>query len=495
MADTGNRMSSASRRSSVASICVLAAVLLVGCQPSRLPNVVLITVDTLRADHLSPYGYDKIETSAIAKLASEGIVFEKAFADTPWTLPSVSSVMTGRYPTEHRVRTWHHSLGEEQETIAEILSGRGYTTAAIVGSYPLDRFFGLAQGFEHYDDEMTTPLYESKGSKPALPGTVLGRPLDDTMSARSRWQMSRELNDGYRTDAEVADRAIAWLAQHPERPFFLWVHFFGPHEKGKRSGLSPAEQKAHKREQIARYDPDIERMDEQVGRLLAALRADPRGAETAVVFHSDHGQALDEHGVFGHGMELYDTTVHVPLIVRLPSQERAGERVAHLVRNLDIFATILHLAGIPAGESDSQDLLTSQPATGNHVYLETHHTVGLFAQVVEVGNRRRKIGRILRGIRTDQSKLIEQLPILAPGESSREPLPQDYVSKQTRVRLFDLRTDPREKRNVAQREEGRAAELVRYLGVHDDQSDTAEGSRHELDEATRERLRSLGYEP
>ncbi len=462
-------------------------------RPER-PNIVLITVDTLRADRLGPYGYDKIATPAIARLAGEGIVFEKAFADASWTLPSLSSVMTGKYPTRHKMRSWNDRLHAEHETLAEVLAAQGYATAAIVGSYPLDRYFGLAQGFDHYDDEMTVALYEDEGSPSAPRQEVTDAPADDSEAARATWQWSREWHNAYRTDREVADKAIEWLNGNPVERFFLWVHFFGPHEKGKRGDLDAAAQKAYGDAQVARYDSDVVETDRQVGRLLEALRGDPRFPATALIFHSDHGQSLNEHGIFGHGFELYDTNVHVPLIIRLPQGERAGERVAQLVRNLDIFATVIDLAGAGSNVWDSRDLLGAPPPADGHVYMETHHPVGLTAREVEVGVGVRNVGLSMRGIRTNRRKLINHVPALGPGESPAEALPDDYVTRRTRSFLFDLTDDPGERRDLAAQRAKQLAHHQSLLDSHEEGPDHG-AAETDLDDAAKERLRSLGYAP
>lgn len=480
------------RRPGATVALLLAALALGACQQSPPPNVVLVTVDTLRADRLNPYGYDEIATPAIAALAAQGIVFERAFADTSWTLPSLSSVMTGTYPSEHRVRSWSDTLGDEQQTLAELLKARGYTTAAIVGSYPLDRYFGFAQGFDHYDDAMTQPLFADAAPDA---GPAPERPSDDSDNARNQWRLMREKSNAFRTDREVADAAIAWLAGNQASPLFLWVHFFGPHEKGKRVETDPARQKALAQEQIARYDDDVVEMDRQVGRFLDALRADPRYADTALIFHSDHGQSLHEHGLFGHGFDLYDTTVHVPLIVRLPGDRDAGSRVSHLVRNLDIFATILALAGADTpGERASRNLLAAAPAEDNHAYLETHPTLAFSARDVTVGDRTRKVGQVLRGVRTDAFKLVSREPFLAEDEDRSQPLPEDYVERQTSVSLYDFAADPNETKNAAAARPRHAARLKKLLGGYD-AGRGAEARGGELSEAQRERLRSLGYDP
>ena len=475
-------------------VALLAGVAAAACHAPAPPNIVLVTVDTLRADRLNPYGYRKIDTPAIAGLAAEGIVFEKAFADTSWTLPSLSSVMTGKYPSAHRVRTWNDTLGEDQVTLAETLKARGYHTAAIVGSYPLDRYFGLNQGFEHYDDEMTRSLFVPEDATPVSPESDPHRPADDSATARATWQMAREQSNAYRSDREVADAAIKWIESNPSAPMFLWVHFFGPHEKGKRRGLSPEARKAHVTAQIARYDPDIVAMDRQVGRLIASLRADPRFANTVLIFHSDHGQSLREHGLFGHGMDLYDTTVHVPLIIRLPGARRAGERIGYLVRNLDIFATVADLAGASVERAASRDLLRAAPADNNHIFMESYHFLTLTARDVDVGGRSRRVGAILRGIRTDDHKLIMQQPFLGPGEDPVPPLPENFVDSRSKSYLFHLETDPQEHKNLAGVDKAQLEQLRTRLSLYDDGSHRPAGSHHELDAAAQERLRSLGYE-
>ncbi len=487
---------SARRRAPLAILfCAVAALpSFAGCtrQPeaSPRPNLVLITVDTLRADRLTPYGYDEIDTPAIAALAAQGIVFEQAIADTSWTLPSLTSVMTGTYPTEHGVRTWNHRLEESNRPLAELLRDAGYHTAAILGSYAVDRYFGLSQGFATYDDKMTRSVVAEDGALAEEPVPTPAQVFDDRWQ-RAAWQIQRERGDAYRSDREVADAAIEWLQANPRTPFFLWVHFFGPHERGKRNKrVTPSE---YRQTQIARYDPYVVEMDQQVGRFLDALRSSPTYSDTAVIFHSDHGQSLDEHGVFGHGSDLFETTLHVPLIVRLPGGRRAGERVPGLVRNLDIFATALDLAKVDGPSTVSRNLLDPPPAEANHAYSETLLTLTK-ERTVEAAGKERVVKNVLRSIRTDDHKLIAIVPSPAPGDGDAEPLPPGYVADSTRYRLYDLREDPDERRpNWAASDpvaESMKAALERYSPL--EQSDAA---AEPLDEAARERLRNLGYEP
>lgn len=453
------------------------------------PNIVLITIDTLRADRLNSYGYEAIRTPETKRLADEGVVFENAFTETPWTLPALTSVMTGLYPAEHGVRTWHDRIGADRTTLAELLKRRGYATAAIVGSYALDRGFGFSQGFDSYDDDMNTALVSDGDVEEVPEGS-----FDGSADQKNHWLLRRERADAYRPDDQVADRAIEWLDERGEanEPFFLWIHFFGPHEREKMLSLPPEERKAYLAKQIARYDPAVEVVDREVGRLLDRLRKDDDWARTAVILHSDHGQSLNEHHFFGHGFELYDTNVHVPMIVRLPNGERSGERVSRLVRNLDIFPTVLNLAGldVPANTAGS-DLLASGEGAEPHVFLASDSFIGLSAKDMEVDGETRRVGKSLRGVRMLDWKLINRDP--APsGVDADEPLPDEFVAKGRKSRLYDMTKDPREFSDLA----GERPELVGQLQSMVDGHTAkrrASGSARELDAATRERLNALGY--
>jgi len=277
-------------RSAAVSQALALALLLaaVGCGGSGdRSNVLLITIDTLRSDRLGAYGYDRIDMPNIDALAAAGALFEYTVTDTPWTTPSMSSVMTGEYANVHGFKSTNtNRLALENVTLAEILRDAGYTTAAIVGSFPLDAVFQLDQGFDHYDDEFTTSIWSMPGHEfEHIESEFFEEPDDQRF-----FILSKALNDSRREDAEVTDAAAAWLAANEDRPFFLWVHYFGPHEKP--DWKVAADRRTSRR--IAVYDPDTVQTDREVGRLLAEIDTRGLAESTLVVLHADHGESLGE---------------------------------------------------------------------------------------------------------------------------------------------------------------------------------------------------------
>ncbi len=281
-------------------------------------SVVLITIDTLRADHVGAYGDAGASTPTLDALAREGARFDKAWAAAPITLTSHASLLSGRYPPGHRAR--HNGIEVDQSvpTLATALQSAGFATGAFVSAFPLDRRFGLPHGFDVYDDE--------------LPRGTDGRPLNE------------------RPGAETASRAIAWLLAHRTDRFFLWVHFFEPH--------APYGDAASGRPALTRYDEEITTADREAGRVLAAL-GDAAGS-TLVIAAADHGEAFGEHGEIGHSIFVYDTTLRVPLIMRGPGVP-AGRVIADDVSLVDVAPTVVTLLGVTAMDTDGRSLA---PALG-----------------------------------------------------------------------------------------------------------------------------------
>jgi arylsulfatase A-like enzyme len=450
-------------------------------------NVVLITIDTLRADRLEPYGSRRVRTPNIQRLAEEGILFEKAFCDTTWTTPSVASLLTGKYPFDHGLQTYLNRLSTRESTLAELFEEQGYRTGAIVGSFPLDRRFGLAQGFDSYDDEVDKG-YLRPGSRSQGPKEEW---FDGTREEMFRWYMGRLMTRTYRTDRQVAGRAIEWLDQHDDDPFFLWVHFYGPHEKLKPRPRKISERKLRAMREAA-YDRDVVIADREVGRFLARLARDPRMDRTAIVLHSDHGETLSEREKPGHGFDLYETTARVPLILRLPGRERGGTRSSRIVRNIDVFPTLLHLAGIEVPEDrPGQDLLAVGQGGDVPAYIESFlHTSAYAADGAQGKTGLEEIRWGLRGLRTSKWKLVVRTPIRAhPDETTSEvePLPDPEFE------LYDLEADPDERTNLASSQPDQLERLLALLKSYPERGPGEAGETLELDANARDSLRALGY--
>ncbi len=296
----------------VAAAAALAAALwLARAGPTR-PNVLLVTIDTLRADRLGCYGYTAGATPVQDALAGRGVRFATAIAHAPLTGPSHASLLTGLTPLRHGVRdNGRPTLAATVPTLAEAFRDAGWRTAAFVSGFPLDHRFGFDRGFESYDDRLP------RGSDPRRAAFV------------------------ERTAERTTGAVLRWLGTAaPSAPWFLWVHYFDPHAPYE----PPPEQAA--RFAGRPYDGEVAFVDAQLGRLLQAVENGNRGRETLVLVTSDHGESLGEHGEETHGVFIYDATLRVPLVLAGPGVPRG--RVSHTVaRGIDVAPTLLALAGAP----------------------------------------------------------------------------------------------------------------------------------------------------
>ncbi len=305
------------RRTSIACLCTLALLSLVSCKSSKKKdasaaalkpiNVVFITLDTVRADHLHCYGDNNIQTPNIDSLAARGALFEKAVTQAPLTLPSHASMFTGMNPNVTGVRdTGGFALQPKFVTLATILQKHGWNTAAFVSAFVFKRVFGFNQGFSVYDDQMPG------GTK----GETATRPAEVTVN-----------------------HALAWLNTQSTQPFLIWLHFYDAHEPF----VPPP---AQFREQFSRnqYDAEITYEDQQLGRFLDALKRKSLTDKTLIILLSDHGEGLGDHGEFHHGIFLYDSTVRIAWIMAGPGIP-AGIRIRQQARTIDVLPTILDLLG------------------------------------------------------------------------------------------------------------------------------------------------------
>jgi arylsulfatase A-like enzyme/tetratricopeptide (TPR) repeat protein len=400
------------------------------------PNVILITLDTTRADHIGCYGYAGAKTPRLDALARQGVLFEQAATTAPLTLPAHTSIMTGMYPTYHGVRiNGNTAVSEEQTTIAEVLSGRGYECGAFIGAFVLDGRWGLNQGFQHYDDQFDLGKYKHI-----------------------------DLGAIQRPGNQVMDSALTWLEGQKSRPFFAWVHLYDPH--------SPYEPPEPYRSEFGSgglaglYDGEIAFMDEQVGRLVDWLRANGLEEKTILVLIGDHGEGLGSHGEGTHGYFIYDYVLHVPLIVVAPFKALQGARVAAQVSAVDVFPTILELArSAPPAKVQGRSLLPSifRPAQkrAEFAYSES------MSPNLQFG------WSALHSLRTPRYKYID-----AP-----------------RPELYDLTEDSGEATNLFAGAPGVAREMKAELDklVAETSRDAPTPQAANLDKQTVERLSALGY--
>ena len=395
-------------------------------------NLLLVSLDTVRADHVGSYRYAGARTPRIDALANAGLRFEHATTVVPLTLPAHSSLMTGTFPGWHGVRdNGGFYLDDDQLTLAEMLRERGFRTGGFVGAFVLDRRWGISQGFDRYFDDFDLDKYENAS-------------MMDTIQ---------------RPGGEVVDHALEWLKADATQPFFAWVHLYDAH--------TPYEAPEPYRSRFPRtrdgaYDAEISSADAQVGRLVDALRDAGRLDDTLIVVVGDHGEMLGEHGEPTHGFFIYEGATRIPLVISGPGVPAAV--ISDQVRIVDVAPTALSLLGVPVPKPvQGADLMPL--ARGQHLGLIAHS---------ESWYPRYHYGwSELRAIQDGRFKLI------------RAPRPE----------LYDLATDPREERDQAQAAAARLDLFGRALDEFESKTARAgapQGPRA-IDSETEERLAALGY--
>jgi len=427
--------------------------------PPARPNVLLITMDTTRADRCSVYGFEPDTTPALRELARSGVRFEHAYAASSTTLPTHASLFTGLYPLRHGVVNNGLALAPTFVTITERLTDAGYDTGATVGSFVLDARFGLAQGFDRYDDDFD----RERGSVKS-----------------DRWGAFR-IEEGFdRRADDTTTRAIRWLDERaaPSRPFFLFVHYFDPHEpydppEPYRSRFADGPNPSH----AARYAAEIAFTDAQIGRLLAALEARGHARDTLVIVTADHGEGLGQHGYAFHGAHVHDEAVRIPLLVRWPGGP-AGRTVAEPVEMVDVAPTILELTGVGAASEDAPLPGRSLAGLlrGDDVQLDPEHPVFLFRRQYRRPERKgmyRAVGRQL-AVRVGRWKYIH-----GPAEQ--------------RFELFDLESDPGELTNLYRQRPEQAHALAARLAAWQRANARPARAPERVPADARQRLEALGY--
>jgi choline-sulfatase len=416
----------------LALVGLLASSLFLSCSPPRpaIRNILLISIDTLRADHVSAYGRARKTTPNIDAVAREGVLFKDVRTAVPMTLPAHVSMLTGTLPPTHGLRDNLLSrLPEGSLTLAEMLKAKGFTAGAVVSTFVLDHRFGTSQGFDTYDD---------------------------------RFQAVHKIGDlSERKGDETARVAGEWLAAHKDQPFFLFAHFYDPHDPYEPPEPFASQWKDHP------YEGEVAFADHCVGEVLQKLRDLGLYDSTLVVITGDHGEMLGEHGELNHGFFVYEGALRVPLIMRVPHATGVPRQVDLPVSLIDIVPTVLSLVGaeIPRAVQgiDLSPWLAGRGAGGGRpLYAETvtptrYYGANSLLAVVEGG-----------------WKYIET----------------------SRPELYDLRSDPAESVNLLAREPARADALGKSLVAILAAAGRAPGPAPEsaaLDEESRQRLSALGY--
>lgn len=420
----------------------------------RFPNVLILSIDTLRADRVSAYGYRRPTTPNVDRLLASGVRFTQARTVEPLTNPALCSMFTSLYPHEHGATRNGLRLRPGLPSAARSFARRGYRTAAFVGNWTLkNRISGLGDHFQTYDELFT----------------------------RKRWL---GLFKGEANAQDLTDAALAWLAEHrrsSRRPFLLWVHSVEPHapyrlqeEFAPRLGI-PTQGEVPRQD---RYDTEIAFADHQIGRLLDVLERDPHlKANTLIVFASDHGESLGEHSHWGHGRHLYDPALHIPLGFAWAGKLRPGVMEAPAL-NIDVAPTLLGLAGLPVPETfrgfDWAPVLRGgEPPRGRVTWFQAHK--GAVLSKSEAPNARRK-GLLELASLLDGRKEIWRLQ-----EGKRW--------------LFDLGADPRESRSLVGHATPPSDKLRSWMeNVHKGlvTSDRL-APQDEVDPENVEQLKALGY--
>jgi arylsulfatase A-like enzyme len=429
----------------------------------RFPNILVVTIDTLRADRLSSYGYRRPTTPNLDRLLARGARFTQARTVEPLTNPSLCSMFTSLYPQEHGATRNGLRLRPDAPSVARLLGRRGYTTAAFVGNWTLrNTLSGLGDHFQEYHEVLT----------------------------RKRWL---GMFKGEATAEDLTDAALGWLARRnapaspaSRKPFLLWVHYVDPHAPYLLHEAAAARLGIRASGEVSRsdrYDTEVAFADQHAGRLLATLAADPSlAANTIIVFAADHGESLGEHGEWGHGRTLSEPALRIPLGIVWPGHIRPGV-VSAAALNLDVAPTLLGLlglAGLPVPDAfhgfDWAPVLRGEgePPRERTLWFQAHK--GAVLSVHEASTARRK-------------GLLEVGVLLWPeGRKEVFHLPDGKRS------VFDLGADPGEERNLAaaatpsERVQAWLTGLRRGLALSDRLAAAAP-----VDRESAQKLRSLGY--
>lgn len=416
---------------------MLILLLVSGCNNSQKPNIVIITFDTTRADHIGAYGKDNAMTFNVDELSKDGILYKNALSPIPITLPSHSSIMTGKVPFTHGVRdNGLFTLSQENLTLAEILKENGYKTAAAIGSFPLTSQFGINQGFNFFNDKIV-----QNNNNAFIPNKI----------------KEKDIYFDERNASQVNDSIMPWIEENHQSPFFAWIHYYDPHHP-----LKPP----HPYSQSFiddLYQGEIAYSDENFGEIISQLKRLKVYNNTLIVFTSDHGEGNGEHDEVSHVFLIYNSTLHVPLIIKFPNQKFANQSIDQWVGLVDIFPTILNELKIPI-KSDIQGLIL--PKNNNFPDSERE----IYAESLS--------GKINKGWGEQRAIIKNKMKYIYGPQKE----------------LYNLKLDPNELDNLVESDYQAAnllkSDLQEYIDEH--QTGPSKITRN-IDEKTLSILRGLGY--
>jgi len=402
-------------------------------------NVLFITLDTTRSDRLGCYGYAMANTPSLDALAASGTRFTRAFSDVPLTLPSHTTMMSGLYTPEHGARVNGQAPSTNITLLAELFSAQGYQTAAIVAAFVVDSRFGLTPGFDYYDD------YD----------VPTGQEIYDENVMYS-----------YRRGKKVADAALKWLKNRQDKPFFCWVHFYDPHRpRHSKTGVDDSHA----------YDAEVAYMDRQIKRLLDYVQESGLADKTTIIAVADHGEGLGDHGEEEHGLQLYDYAIHVPLIVRLPTDGEMRQALNRTFGN--------------AAQSREVDTVVS--------------TVDLFSSLAELcrldvtENSGRSFIPALFGKSIEERPIYHEteFPFTEYGWSPLQAVQSGYWKyiHAPEGELFNLKPDPGEIDNLIEKDLDQADDTQYLLAQLEENMVYGESTEVQLDATAKRALESLGY--
>jgi arylsulfatase A-like enzyme len=401
------------------------------------PNVLLIIIDTLRADAIGAYSGDAQVTPHLDEFARDGVRFADTYSQATWTRPSIATILTSLYPSVHGAVHKFDALPDRVTTLAEAFRDGGYWTSGFVSNINVAPVFNFQQGFDEYDYVAPSFYFWATDSATRLAIYKGLRVL------RERFFGNLIYFYNYAQDSAVVNRAVFhWLDQRPPNPFFLWVHYMDAHDpyfeipydgRGIARVSNPDPPASRAPEMHHLYGEDVHYLDEQLGRLFEHLKQLGLYEDTEIIVTADHGEEFQEHGGWWHGTTLYQEAMHVPLIIKRAREAQPGSVVSSVTRSLDIAPTAMAAAGMtPPSTFMGRNLFGPAPAQPPALYVE---------EDLE--------GNVLHGLREGPWKIIEANPGNPRG------LPP--------IALYDLDSDPEELRNVAQAEPSRTARMLAAL--------------------------------